>query len=276
MDPQELKERIAAFPRWYYEFDLGAGITTPTPDASFVIRNEQRRRYFFEPLLRHLGGSLASHRILDLGCNAGFFSLLAVEAGADFVLGVDAREMFIEQAGLVFEARDIDRSRYSFEVGNVFTHSFQQRFDTVLCLGLLDQVCKPVELFEVMSGVGAQTIVLDTDISRSNASVLALSSLYDKRAVVDYETILIPSRQALFELAAQFGYRAVCLAPNFSDYTGLTDYRDERRRAFICSRSRPLSGFEEEPAHGLMPWWLRALRRAAGARHGRRGASDSR
>src|ERR1700757_1445953 len=102
MNAQELHDRIAAFPRWYYKFDLGEGITTPTPDASVEIRNEQRRRYFFDPLLGHLGGSLASHRVLDLGCNAGFFSLAAVEAGADFVLGVDAREMFIEQAALVF------------------------------------------------------------------------------------------------------------------------------------------------------------------------------
>ena len=36
---------------------------------------------------------LKGKRVLDLGCNAGFWSLNAAEAGADFVLGVDGRQI---------------------------------------------------------------------------------------------------------------------------------------------------------------------------------------
>ena len=58
--------------------------------------------------------------MLDLGCNAGFWSLAAIEAGAEFVLGVDARQSYLDQAALVFEAKGIDPSRYRFERANVF------------------------------------------------------------------------------------------------------------------------------------------------------------
>src|SRR5947209_1540583 len=229
MDAHELEDRIAAFPRWHYRFEFDGGVATPTPDPTFANRHEQRRRYFFDPLVELLGGTLSGRRVLDLGCNAGFFSLLAAQAGAEFVLGLDGREAYIEQARLVFEAKEIDASRYRFEVANVFAWEPGEAFDVVLCLGLLDHVCKPVELFELFARAGAEVVVIDTEISRARSSVFEVSSLYDQRAVIDYQLVLIPSRQAVLELADEFGYESVALAQNMTDYTGMADYRDQRR-----------------------------------------------
>ena len=155
MQADELERRIAAFPGWYYFFEFDNGVTTPALDPGTFNRHRQRRAYFFQPLLALCGGSLHGRRVLDLGCNAGFWSLQALEAGADFVLGVDARQMHVDQANLVFEAKGTDPSRYRFETGNVFEHELAERFDVVLCLGLLDHVAKPVELFELMTRAGA-------------------------------------------------------------------------------------------------------------------------
>ena len=146
MQTLELQDRIAAFPRWHYRFEFEGGATTPVVDLGKVNRHEQRRRYFFDALLQVTGGSLEGRRVLDLGCNAGWWSLQAIEAGADFVLGVDNRQMHIDQANLVFEAKGIDSTRYRFEQGDVFTHDFGDPFDVVLCLGLMEHVAKPVEL----------------------------------------------------------------------------------------------------------------------------------
>jgi tRNA (mo5U34)-methyltransferase len=258
MDANELEHRIAAFPSWHYAFEFDGGISTPTPNRDFANRHEQRRRYFFEPLVELYGGTLRGRRVLDLGCNAGFFSLLALEAGADFVFGVDGREEYIEQAKLVFEAKQIERSRYRFEAANVFAWEPEGTFDVALCLGLLDHTSKPVELFELMSRAGAQTLVVDTEISRARSSVFEVSTLYDPRAVIDYPLVLIPSRQAVLELAHALGYESVALAHEMSDYTGLHDYRDERRLAFLCSNSQPLRGRVAESKPSLVPWWARA------------------
>lgn len=256
MEVDELQDRLAAFPRWHYKFEFDNGVSTPMHDRDMINRHEQRRRYFFQALLGLTGGSLRGRRVLDLGCNAGFWSLLAIEAGADFVLGVDGQQTYIDQAELVFEAKDIEASRYRFEQGNIFEHDFAERFDVVLCLGLLDHVSKPVELFELMAGVGAELIVIDTEVSRARSSLFEMDTLYDRQSAVDHQMVLIPSRLAVIELAGQFGFKTVPLAQNITDYTGMKDYRRERRLAFICSKKLPLDALPSAKSAPLAPWWM--------------------
>jgi SAM-dependent methyltransferase len=254
-----LERRIAAFPAWSYRFEFDGDVATPVFNRAMVNRQEQRRRYFFDALLRATGGSLRGRRVLDLGCNAGFWSLAAIEAEADFVLGVDARQVHIDQAALVFEAKGIEPARYRFEQGNVFSHELNERFDVVLCLGLLDHVAKPVELFEVMAAVSPKLIVIDTEISRSRTSVFELDKLYNRENAVEHATVLIPSRLALGELAATFGFQTTPLPQNMTDYAGMRDYLHQRRLAFICSRDAPAPALEAEKRAGV-PWWITALR----------------
>src|SRR5204863_10084088 len=134
--------------------------------------------------------------------------------GADFVLGLDGRQMHIDQANLVFEAKTIDPSRYRFELGKSFDHEFTERFDVVLCLGLMYHISKPVELLELIAGTGAELIVIDTRVSRAEGSFFEVTcegSLDDPRNAVDYELVLVPTRQAVVDLAAQFGFQTVPL-----------------------------------------------------------------
>jgi tRNA (mo5U34)-methyltransferase len=260
MDPAELQERIASFPRWHYEFEFEGGVRTPVSHRGQAVRHERRRGYFFEPLLAALGGTLAGHRVLDLGCNAGYWSLAAVQAGADYVLGIDAREQLVEQANLVFEAKAIERSRYRFEHANVFDHTIAGRFDVVLCLGMFEVTCKPVELFELMRGVGAEIVLLDTTIARFGASLFEMSRLADPRAAVEHQLVLIPTREAVRDLAEAFGYHTTSLAYNFTDYEGLDDYKRGRRLAFVCSRSPSLDGLAQAPPQSAPGRLLAAAR----------------
>ncbi len=269
MEAQELQERIARFSYWHYRFEFDGGVATPVYDRGQLNRHEQRRRYFFDALLALAGGTLAGRRVLDLGCNAGFWSLAAIDAGAEFVLGIDAREEFIEQAELVFEAKRIERARYRFERANVFDAELDGSFDVVLCLGLIEQVAKPVELFELMRGAGAELIVIDTAVSRARSSSFELGRLSDPRRVLEHEIVLIPSRQAVLDLAREFGFRAVPLALETSDWRGMDDYRSNRRLAFICSKGVPLDSVRAAQRPGAASS-LAALARAARARGPRR------
>jgi tRNA (mo5U34)-methyltransferase len=262
VDANELEQRIAGYPRWHYSFEFGGGVSTPVTDPAEVNRHEQRRRYFFDALLRVHGGSLSGRRVLDLGCNAGFWSLQAIEAGADFVLGVDGRQMHVEQASLVFEAKGVDRARYRFEEANIFEHDFTEKFDIVLCLGLMYHISKPVELFELIAGVGAEIIVIDTSVSFAASNCFQVRrdrDMEDPRNAVDYEMVLVPTRGAIIELAAEFGFQTVPLAHNMTDYTGMNDYRIQRRLAFICSRGPSLDGLSREKPPPVNPWWVGLL-----------------
>jgi SAM-dependent methyltransferase len=265
MEVEELARRIAEFPAWSYRFEFEGGLSTPSADPAMVNRHEQRRRYFFEPLLALAGGSLRGRRVLDLGCNAGFWSLAAIEAGADFVLGVDASATYLEQAELVFDAKGVAPERYRFEQANVLAHDFSESFDVVLCLGLLDHIAKPVALFELLASLAPQLLVIDTEISRSRASVFEVDSLYRRENAVEHETVLIPSRLAVLDLAAQFGFEAVALPHNMDDYAGMDDYLHQRRLAFACAKHMPLGALEHEQRSAL-PWWLTAAAAAARTR----------
>jgi SAM-dependent methyltransferase len=251
-----LHDRVASFDERRYRFvDFNSLGDFPPPqhsperikrDRDRANRHEQRSRYFFEPLVRLYGGSLKGHRVLDLACNAGFWSLKAIEAGADYVLGVDGRDIHIDHANLVFEAAGIDNDRYRFEEGNVLELSPDPTFDIVLCLGLLYHVAKPVDLFEVMAE--AQMLVIDTEVSLLPGSAFEVGheDLEDRKSAIDYELVLWPTRQAVMDLASQFDFKSVPLALTMSDRNGMAGYIGGHRLAFFCAKDMDLSGLPKE------------------------------
>jgi tRNA (mo5U34)-methyltransferase len=261
VDDDLLQSRIASFDETHYRFvdftSLG-DYREPERSSERAARNEllanrhrQRSRYFFDRLLDLTDGTLQGHRVLDLGCNAGFWALKAAQAGADFVLGIDGREIHVDHAQLVFEAAGIEPDRYRFEVSNLF--HYQRRageppYDVVFCLGLLYHVAKPVELFEVMANAGAEIIVIDTEVSLSSGSMFQIyTEVTDARTnAVDYETVFYPTRQAVIDLATQFGYQCVPLALNVTDWRNMGNYQNHRRVAFIAARTASLSSLPRE------------------------------
>src|SRR5205807_8056657 len=110
-------------------------------------RTEQQRRYFFEPLLALAGGSLEGRRVLDAGCGDGFWSLQALDAGADSVLGIDADAAAIEAARRRVDAVGADSGRVSFDLAPVPGVRIDGGYDVALCIGLMERSGKPVELF---------------------------------------------------------------------------------------------------------------------------------
>ncbi len=251
MHPDAVLRRIQSFPRWHYEFEL-LGHKTPIFDPGHVNRHAQRRRYFFDPLVALCGGSLAGRRVLDLGCNAGYWSLLAAEAGADYVLGIDGRPMHTEQAELVFEAKGIDRSRYDFRCADLFEDLDRDdlgRFDLVLCLGLFYHINQHARLIDQIARVNDDLLVIDTAISGHHGSYLELKTepIDEPRNALKSELIMHATRQAVIDIVAAYGYESVVLRPNFTDAHGFEDYRHGLRRAFVCSKKTPLDRLDAEP-----------------------------
>jgi hypothetical protein len=76
MQGEEIKRKIASFPRGRNQFDLKGNLTSIF-EENWINRHQQRKKYFFDPLVHLLGVSLAEKRLLAIGCNAGFWSLCA-------------------------------------------------------------------------------------------------------------------------------------------------------------------------------------------------------
>src|SRR3954452_9509649 len=93
--PESVVEgRIAALEPWFHNLKLGGIWTAPDhflgdyPGAKF-------RRF-----AAHLPADLSGKSVLDIGCNAGFYSLEMKRRGAARVLGVDSDERYLDQARL--------------------------------------------------------------------------------------------------------------------------------------------------------------------------------
>jgi SAM-dependent methyltransferase len=86
---------------------------------------------------------LAGKRVLDVGCNEGFFSVQMGRRGGH-VLGIDIDSHRIDKARFVqpFVAADLD---LQFEKMDIYSTRFQElpRFDVCLCLGFIHRVPDP-------------------------------------------------------------------------------------------------------------------------------------
>jgi 2-polyprenyl-3-methyl-5-hydroxy-6-metoxy-1,4-benzoquinol methylase len=250
MQDEEIRQKIASFPRWHYQFDL-RGNLTPIHKEGHINRHTQRKRHFFDPVVRLLGGSLEGKRVLDLASNAGYWSLATIEAGADYVLGIEGRQMHVDQASFVFDIKEVERDRYDFVMGDIFETDFRQfgTFDVVMCLGLMYHISKPMELMEKISEVNDDILVVDTTLSMASGSFLKIvpQDPDSYMSAVDRSIAMRPTKRAVRDLAEHFGYSVVTLKPNFRNakgehaWTGGNDYRGGSRRAFICAKKTDLS-----------------------------------
>jgi SAM-dependent methyltransferase len=209
-------------------------------------------------LLRLFGGSLSGMRVLDLGCNAGYWSLLAVQSGCDFVLGIDGRQMHIDPANFVFDVKEIDGSRYEFVEGDVYATDLSEKgpFEITLCLGLLYHVSDPATLIERIGELNTELLVIDTSLSLIPGQFLELrrESAESPLAATREQFVTFPSRQAVIALAESAGYSVATLAPAFSSYEGAPDYERRRRRAFFCAKDpQLLTAIADEVEHLSAP-----------------------
>lgn len=257
MNSVQIRERIASFGRWHYEFDLKGEKTPvwqgPNNDGGEGQNNRhaQRKKYFLDRLVEICGGSLKGKRVLDLGCNAGFWSLCAIEAGADYVYGVDGRQFHIDQSNFVFECKEIARSRYDFAVADVYDHEALAKngpYDIVLNLGLMYHVADPIGLIDSVSRVNSDIMVIDTNNELGEEAIfnLKVEETDEPRNAITQCMVLVPTVPALNKVCSVAGYDGIVLEPKFSDWNWCQDFQKGKRRAWICAKKTDLSKVTRE------------------------------
>ena len=241
IDDQSIPARIARFPLWHYDFDLRGHRTNPAKAAW----GQQRFEYFMKPVIEHYGGSLAGKRVVDLGCNAGFFALKAVEAGCNFVLGIDGRQMHIDQANVVFDAIGVDPRRYEFACANIvdFDYRAYESFDLVLCLGVLYHLDRPISLLKAIAESNTDLLVIETALSTARGSFLELrrENPAGPLNAVDSELVMFPTAKAVLSMAELVGYDAKLLALPPPEEPMWAQHRYGLVQAFICAKGTDLS-----------------------------------
>ncbi|WP_445193532.1 TIGR04290 family methyltransferase [Sphingomonas sp. Tas61C01] len=138
MTEDSLRERVAALAPWFHNIDLGDGIVT-APDHFLG----DYPRFKFARFAAALPADLTGKTVLDIGCNAGFYSVEMKRRGAARVLGIDSDDRYLAQARLATDAlgfTDVEfRNLSVYDIA-----ALGERFDVVIFMGVLYHLRHPL------------------------------------------------------------------------------------------------------------------------------------
>jgi tRNA (mo5U34)-methyltransferase len=133
----EIQRRVAELGPWFHDLDL-QGVRT-APDHFLHGYPEKKYRRFAHVIPEDLTGK----SVLDIGCNAGFYSFEMKRRGASRVLGIDHDTRYLEQAR--FAASVLGIKDIEFRRGEVWdVGALGERFDLVIFMGVLYHLRHPL------------------------------------------------------------------------------------------------------------------------------------
>jgi tRNA (mo5U34)-methyltransferase len=167
-----LRERIRALGPWFHNMQLGDVWTAPDHFLGDYPRSK------FERFAAHLPADLTGKSVLDIGCNAGFYSMEMKRRGADRVLGIDSDERYLAQARLAGEALSFEDVEFRkldvYDVG-----ALGERFDVVIFMGVLYHLRHPLLALDLIHEHAAGDLLIFQSMQRGSKQVLALEEDYD-------------------------------------------------------------------------------------------------
>ena len=156
LGPEQIEKRVRELGDWFHNLDL-QGVRT-APDHFLGDYPALKWRLFEHAI----AGDLAGKSVLDIGCNAGFYSIEMKKRGADRVLGIDYDDKYLAQARFAAEVCGFDIEFRKLSVYDVA--QLNENFDVVLFMGVLyhlrhpllaldlihDHVCRDLFVFQSM------------------------------------------------------------------------------------------------------------------------------
>lgn len=139
---QQLKEQIEQLGPWFHNLTL-LGVQT-APDHFLGDYPAVKWRNFETALPYDLSGK----SVLDIGCNAGFYSLEMKRRGAARVLGIDHDELYLKQARFAAATLGVDVEFREMSVYELA--SLGEQFDLVLFMGVFYHLRHPLLALDIL------------------------------------------------------------------------------------------------------------------------------
>jgi methyltransferase family protein len=212
-------------------------------ETSHIGSDPNRLNTRYQALIEANLDCIRNCSILDLGSHDGRWSFAALKAGADRILGIEARSDFHTRAIETFQSYSIPEDRFSFLLGDVFKRLPEVppgSIDTVFCFGILYCTSYHQLLLELIANLKPKTLILDTFISTLSDPVIELRVVETKGDILAsssgamLRTILLgyPSRAALELMLKNAGFYFRYFdwqGASLEDWTSLKDYQGGTR-----------------------------------------------
>ena len=167
-DDEELARRIEELGPWFHNLRL-RGLQT-APDHFLGDFPQDKFAGFASKIPEDLSGKT----VLDIGCNAGFYSIEMKRRGAERVLGIDSDDRYLAQARLAAEVTDTDvefRNLSVYDIGRI-----GERFDIVLFLGVFYHLRHPLLALDLIHEHVAGDMLVFQSLQRGSDDVAEVPS----------------------------------------------------------------------------------------------------
>jgi tRNA (mo5U34)-methyltransferase len=169
----DLDERIEALGPWFHNINLGGVWTAPDHFLGDYPGAKFRR---FAP---HLPKDLSGKSVLDIGCNAGFYSIEMKRRGADRVLGIDSDERYLAQARFATEVLGYEDDVEFAKLDVYDVAAIGETFDLVVFMGVLYHLRHPLLALDLIREHVAKDLLLFQSMQRGSKFVLELDEDYE-------------------------------------------------------------------------------------------------
>ena len=153
-----LRRRIAGLGPWFQNLRLD-GVET-APDHFLGDYPSFKWARFSDVLPENLDG----RSVLDIGCNAGFYSLEMKRRNAGRVVGIDTDPRYLAQARFAAEVTGLDielRQMSVYEIGNL-----RERFDLVIFMGVAYHLRHPLLALDLLREHACRDLLLFQSMQR--------------------------------------------------------------------------------------------------------------
>jgi len=120
---------------------------------------------------------LSGATVLDIGCNAGFYSMEMKRRGADRVLGIDTDPHYLRQARFAAELEGVDVEFRRMAVWQIA--ELGEKFDLVIFMGVLYHLRHPLLALDLIHEHAARDLMLFQTMQRGSRETVHVDEDYE-------------------------------------------------------------------------------------------------
>lgn len=139
---EQIESRVRELGEWFHNIELEGVKTAPNHFLGDYPTIKWQR------FAHAIPGDLAGKSVLDIGCNAGFYSLQMWHRGAQRIVAIDSNPRYLAQARFVAEVAGAPIDFRQMSVYDVA--ELQEQFDLVLFLGVLYHLRYPLLALDLL------------------------------------------------------------------------------------------------------------------------------
>ena len=168
---ESIQQRIDELGPWFHNLRLAGVETAP---QHFLGDYPAIKFAGFRDVIPQ---DLTGKTVLDIGCNAGFYSMEMKRRGADRVLGIDTDVRYLRQARFAAATEGIDVEFRRMGVWDVA--ELGETFDLVIFMGVLYHLRHPLLALDLIHEHVARDLMLFQSMQRGSREIVEVGADYE-------------------------------------------------------------------------------------------------